>query len=1241
MSSLVSASPSLARGPLLGRTALCGALFGLALLAPPEALALPQGGVAEVNPGGGQPSISHTQTRMDVTLNASRTVLGWTSFNVKPDETVTFNFQDRNAIVLNRVLGLTESKIEGVVEGRVGGAFGGNVWFSSQNSIIVGKGARIDAGGVLIGIGTPDVSSFLDPTNTLFSFTGGDTLPDAKVMVLNGATVTAHGGMVALAGPSIVTRANAVVSAADGSVLYGAAGAFQIRMAPGSGGDFDLVDFIVPTASDGTQDSVAIDLGGATSANAVFLAAVNRAAIGSAVINLEGLVTAQAAKADGGDIVLSGGGGIQNRLPGPSVSGAGDTDIYLNRATASRDLRVSNVGRIFGRPWPRPPEEAKNPPTLAEDQQAQDDLDAYCEENPFDEICGGGNGFAPLEVVDLDEDQLAGLFDPTAISSISTGRDARISATASIELGRIVAARDVAVEGPELKANGLVANRDLSAVSTLGDIRLAGVGVMGAGSVTGHTDVAIDAITAPQGLTVSSGRNVTIGDGVSNVSGRVIVSAPQNVTLNMGSGRVESVTAGVRVDLRGAAVEVGSITAPLVYGEAANLRVDSATVGGDLYLVATSGDASLGSATAGDDIYVIATHGIASLGDAVLTGLGADAIGVSFAGSPDTIGNGRVVQVQSTDFDARLGLGTGGVTGATAVSVLAGQDAFVEVVRETPGIFSVTAARDATLKAPNVALGSVAAGRDLSVGSTTGDFTLTADLVALRNVSVSAVGALRVGNVRADQGSITLTGASVTAGSVSASEDLVLKATSGGVSTTSYAVGRDLIIQGSSLSLGAAIAPVTRDLSITSLGNFTSTTPLSAGRDLILDVTGKATVAQTSAGRTVRIVAGDLDLTGTLTAPNAQIESRGGALHAGGGASGAGFVLDGADFGQLRVTGETRIYAGSTTGGTRGDLTLGDLSINTANTPRVTFLVGSNNDALVQGTVAPTASGGVLRIGDAADLAWRPDSILVTGSLGAATFADGGASYTGVRAFDEVRLAARQDILFGSQRFITLVQQTPIGQIDIAAGLPAGVAPIGPEVGRVFVSAGRLEVSADAKVVQQNTAPIGSGGTAGLFFTGQFTPQLIIDPPRLVELWGAFVGPGGQVVSGNTAGGALTFTVVDTSGQPTTRPDGAAYRFNSCDVGTTNCAQAAPGGGSGGDVGLVAEMSAGLLTTRDLVDDPEGGGDEGVAAVSSAELANPPVILAIAPAPTDEIVTDPVTAGAGSEEIWRKRRQTK
>jgi len=1224
----IHASSAARRGRLLARTALCGVLCGLSAL-PTIGFALPVGGIPEVNAGGGQPTIVQTADRTDVTLNASRTVLRWNTFDVTPTETVSFNFGARNWIVLNRITGLRQSKIEGVVEGRVGGDYGGNVWFSSQNSIIFGKGARIDAGSLLVAVGTPDTASFLDHANTLFSFNGDDALSSARLYVLSNARITGHGGMVAFLGPGIVTRANATVTALDGSVLYGAAKSFQIRMAPGTSGDFDLVDFIVPDASSGTSSAVAIDLGGETRANAVFLAAVNRSAVGAAVINLEGLVTATAAKADGGDIVLSGGGGIAGRAPAATVGDVGSADIFLNKANASRDLQVKNVGRIFGRPWARPIEELKDPPTLADDAAG---------DNGFSN--GFGGGFAPLEPdsVVLDRALVSALFDPTAVSTVSAGRDARIAATASIELGGVIAARDVTVSGSQVKANSLAAAGALTVASTAGDVLLSEVRVLRDGVITAKTDVKIDAITAPQKLTVTSGRDITIGDGASAVTGAISLTAPQNVLLELASAKIDTITAGASVNLLGGALEVGTITAPRVFGQSASLKIGKVTTSGDLYAVASGGDAIVGEATAGDDIFILATHGTASLGAATLTGTAPDVVGQSFTGNPDIAGNGRVVRVESSDFDAKLGLGTGGVIGATAVSVSAGRDAVVEVTKETPGAFSVFAARDATLRAPTVRLDTVTAGRDLAFSSTVGDFVLTNTLVAVRNITVSAAGALRLGDVRADAGSVSLTGATVTAGNVSASENLTLKALSGGVTTTSYRTGRDLILQGSTLSLGAAIAPVARDLSITSLGSFTSSSPLSAGRNVTIDVAGKATLGQTTAAAGVRIAAGDLDLTGIVTAPTIQIESRGGALRVGGAADGGGgFVLDNSDFGQLRATGQVKIYAGLTTGGPRGDLTLQDLTVNLASTPNVTFLVGSNNNALVTGTAAPTAGGGILRIGDAADLSWRPDSILITGALGAATFANG--AYTNVRAFDEVRLAARQDILMGSPRFITLIQGTAPENINLASLQPAGVAPVGAELFKVYVSTGRLEVSADNKVVQQNAAIASSAQSVGLVFTGQFQPALIIDPPKVVELWGAFAGANGQVVSGAQANGALTFTVVDADGNPIAKPAGANYRFNSCDVGTANCASAISNGGGGGDIGTSA--NDGALRVRDALADPEGELSEHglIEAISSESLVNPPVILGVSPPGADEIVIDPVVAGTGSEEIWRKRRQ--
>jgi len=1216
--------PARRRG-LFARTALCGALCGLSLLPLPAAALPTGGGLPEVSAGGAQPTIVTTDTHMDVTLGASRTVLNWTGFNLKPDESVTFNFGAKNWIVLNRITGLQQNKIEGSVEGKVGGQAGGNIWFAANNGIIFGKGSKVDAGGILVAIGTPDKASFLDPSSTLFSFSGSDNIAGARVMVLADATMTAHGGMVALMGPTVQTRGNALVSATEGSVLYGSARNFQIRLNAGAGGDFDLVDFIVPDASSGADGDIALDLGGETRANSVFVAAVNRSAIGTAVINIDGLVTAQAAKADGGDIILSGGGGIANRQAAPTLSGVSTTDIYLNKANASRDLKINQYGRVIARPWPRPAEEFVDPTTIQQDE----DEAARCAET---RTCGNGFG-APVGPVDLDEVTLVStLFDPTAISSISSGRDTKIAATASIELGRVTAARDLNVEGGQVKGNALVSNGAFNVASTVGEVALAGVGAMSQGVITGKTDVRLENITAPKGLTVTSGQNITVGDAGGDVSGAITLSAPQNITLDLGSGHIDTVTAGGSVNLRGA-VDVGVITAPKVFGQATSVKIGTVTTAGDLYVVATGGDASVGTATAGDDIYVIATHGTASLGSATLTGAGEDIVGIEFAGNPDKAANGRVVQVQSTDLDAKLGGGTASLTGATTVSVMAGRDAVVEVTG-TPGAFSVTAERDATLRAPTVTLDSVRAGRDLSVGSTTGDFTLTNSISAVRNVSVSAAGALKVADVRADAGSVSLVGATVTAGNVSASEDLTLRATNGGVTTASFKTGRDLIVQGSSLSLGGTISTVPRDLSVTSPGNFTSSTPLTAGRNLILDVAGKASLGATTAANSIRIVAGDLDLTGLLTAPNAQIESKGGAMRVGGDAAGSGFVFDGADFGQLRVTGQTRFYAGSTTGSARGDLTLQTLNINTANTPNVVFLVGSGNSAMVQGVVAPTASGGTLRIGDANDLSWRPASILVTGALGAATFANNGANYTGVRAFNEVRLAARQDILFGSQRFISLIQGTPISAIDIAAGQPAGSAPVGDEVGKVFVATGRLEVSADGKAVQQNTAPVGSGGTAGLFFTGAFNPALIIDPPRIVELWGAAAGADGRVVTGSALGSGISFAVVDTNGNPISRPDGAQYRFNACDVGTSNCpviSTPASGGGTG-------DMSSGVLTARDRLGDDT---DATVDALGAEALTSPPVLLTLSEPPSDDIVTDPVVTGTGSEEIWRKRRQSK
>jgi hypothetical protein len=454
---------------------------------------------------------------------------------------------------------------------------------------------------------------------------------------------------------------------------------------------------------------------------------------------------------------------------------------------------------------------------------------------------------------------------------------------------------------------------------------------------------------------------------------------------------------------------------------------------------------------------------------------------------------------------------------------------------------------------------------------------------------------------------------------------------------------------------------VGRDLAIITPGDLTITSDLTATRNINLTVNGKATLGNLTAAA-IDVVANDLDFSGAVTAPTIQIESRLGALRVGGSAPDGAFSglwLDNAEFGRLKASGEVKLYAGPVLGTVRGDLTMLALNVNPASTPVVTLLASSTNNVLVQGVAAPTASGGALRIGDPVLPAWRPNSILVTGSIGSATFSGG--AYSGIRAFDDVRLRATNDILMGSQRFITLIQATAVGDIDLGAGKPAGVGPAAGEQLHLFTVAGKLEVSASGKVIQQNSG-LTLSSPVGVLINSKGSPDLLIDPPQTVQLFGAVIGLDGKLVSSFGASNVVTVAVVDSLGAVVPTPAGASYTFNTCTVGTSQCSGSgalllgsSSGSGSGSGSGAfsdgsvssgainVAQTAPILSSPEALAEDKDGGGNptKQAAGGQSAVAVQPPPLLAVAPVDLNEIVSDPVTAGSGSEEIWRKNRAKK
>jgi filamentous hemagglutinin family protein len=1309
------------RRDLLGRTALCGALMGFVAIASPSAALPVWTGQSQVN-GGGMPTISSTAGTTNVGLNAPRTVIDWSTYNVAAGEAVNYNFSARNWIVLNRIQDKMAPTVAGTITGNVNGAFGGNIWFASHSGMIFGAGAQVDAGGILVSTAAPDIATFLDPKNLTFVFPGDEVINQPAIGMLPGSSINGHGGLVAIIAPTIITGSGTSVTGQNGSsVLYGAATGFRLTLIQNAG-DFDLVDFIIPSGSDA---AVLMDLQNTTNAKSVYVAAVSRSQASSSVINLEGMITAQAVSADGGDIILSGGGGIVGKQPGTNAGGT-NTDIYLRTSSASRDIVMQNSGQVFGQRYVRPPPPPPiTPPVIS----------------PPPSNGNGGNGYVPpppppgngcFNNPNMCDVQLGGtlggggptvtrhsVVDDTQVSILMAGRDIKLVASATIELGSAKAIRNLTTDSHALQANSLSAGGTVTLVSEGGDLNAGSLTAAGASTINSAGSVQFDSLSltggASQTLNVQAAGNIGLGDGSGSASGgSIVLNAGGNVTVALASASFTSVTAGGTANVQAGTLNIGTVTGKEVLVQGGAITVAHAVSANDIYVSSSGGSASVGTAQAGDDTYVLASGGDASLANATLTGAGADQVGPGFNGNPDTAGNGRVVSVRSVDGSATLGSATGSVSGATTVSVIGGLDATVQLPTALPGALTVTAGRDASLTAPSVTFNAVTAGRDVTLMTTGGDFTSTAALVASRNLSIGATGALNVGNITASSGSISLigrtvtagtltagqdlsltttggdftsttalvagrnlnvgatgalavgnvtassgavslTGRTVTTGTVMAAQDIALKATNGGVTVAGFKAGRDLIVQGSSLSLGQQLATVGRDLSITTPGAFTAGSDLTAGRDVNLSVGGLATLKGVSAPGNVDIIANDLTLGGTLSAHNVQIESATGPLQVGGGAAPtSGLWLDNTEFGLIHATGQVNLYAGLALGATRGDLTILNLDINPASTPQVNFVAGTGHNALVQGLVAPTVSGGVIHIGDNTNGAWKPDSILVSGQIGAASFSNG--AYSNVRAFDDARLFATNDIIIGSQRFINLIQPASKADIEIGKNRPAGVIAIGGEQNRVLVTAGTLELSAAGKVVSQNTAPT-TDQSVGLFLTGKLHPttvtaDLIIDPPQLVDLYGSFVGPSGQVVSSFSAGAGVAFLIVDSAGNPTTPPPGAVYRFDSCAIGTNQCsaatsvtsnlAQNTPtlNVSSSSSGGLGADIGGASGDSTDSGDGSSGGGSSGGKG-SAAKAANGrnsgPPLLSSAPPEADVALTDPVTTGAGSEEIWRKR----
>jgi filamentous hemagglutinin family protein len=516
--------------------------------------------------------------------------------------------------------------------------------------------------------------------------------------------------------------------------------------------------------------------------------------------------------------------------------------------------------------------------------------------------------------------------------------------------------------------------------------------------------------------------------------------------------------------------------------------------------------------------------------------------------------------------------------------------------------------------------------------ATAGGFISFTNTRAITAQSLTAGGNFTVANA-----------ASFTAGSVSSGGDILFTGTNGALdigSTT--AAGQSQMFSNAAIRLGAlTTSGYTRvsanqtitattirglDLDIRSAGGVTATTLV--GTNSVSVGTGGVATISSITGPTLSLnalttnlgtvaIGGDatirttgMQLTTSLTATNLNIEGSGGLFQLGGDTEPG---LTNAEFQRIRVTGAVNLYAGlqapnvNVPNPTYGDFEVDDLSVDPTRVPELNLFARNGQEVLVRGTISVAGEGGAIRIGDpAADAVWAPERIVITGAIGTAE-GDALAGFTDVHAFEHVELYATHDILLGSQRFVDLVLPVSPSEIDIGRGLPLGVAAEGDEVGKLFVVAGNLRLTAGERIVQQNTGSLGLEG--GLYLTGAGVepdePLLVVGGAQVADLFGAFDSGDGVLAIG--AAGAFSNRIA--------RPDGdtsqGQIRINGCLLG----------------IGCSLSTPASQFRVQQF------------RPAAPRAAIDPPVLTPPPPVDDDERQAEAVITGTGNEEIWRRDPQ--
>lgn len=727
----------------------------------PAAAQFPQGGTVVM--GGAGISAQGNQTLINQT--SDRALIDWRSFDIGAGQSVAVTQPGVGSLLINRVIGHgTGTRIDGSLTAN------GQVVVIDKAGIVMGRGARIDAGAFLATTADIDNADFA-AGRLIFGKAG-----QAGAAVVNEGTIrVADGGYAVLAAPEV--RNSGVVEARMGRVVLAGAERFTLDLA-GDG----LLRFEIPAElagrvlNDGTLTGVQVLMTARAARNGL-----------AGVINAGGLVEATAAREVDGRIII-GGEGVETTVSGTVRAEGGSIDVLGDKVTltgATVDASGPGDGgsvRIGG------------------DFQGQGDLhrsqvtriDAGSRVMANGAAGDGGRIIIWSDGRTVHEGAVSarGVGDG-GFAEVSGKGSLRFAGTADLAGGAGGRAGELLLDPTNITIG---ATADLNGDSSTGD-DLTDPGDLDSTSDQGAVTSLITAGAVETLL--NAGTSVTLAASADiNIDSSIAKSAGTGATLTLNAGQDISFASGIGVSSSSGALSMSFNAGRSFQATGGNFTSN----GGSITLTATGTGATTGVTLSNARF----TTGSGSLS---LTGMGT-ATGISLAGnSMLSSGNGAISVTGTGAVGVDFAYGTASATGSGTVSIAGTAQGGttgavgIRLDRSSGGAIS---ANSGTITLTGAGAGS--SGSDNYGVVTSGGFTVAAgsgDLSVTATGGSGSVGLMVNGSGAfgggSQSGTITLSSdaMSLTGGTVQSTGRVHLRTSSN---------GRDLIIGGSDDTLGLALS---------------------------------------------------------------------------------------------------------------------------------------------------------------------------------------------------------------------------------------------------------------------------------------------------------------------------------------------------------------------------------------------------------------------------------------------------